>query len=141
MRGKDRIRPEKAPSERVEHPSADLRRIWAETGFVAKVYTVGDVDAYAAWDHERMAGFAEAVAGLQGDWMVTVNDSPENLSFFRGHEIRPVVTNSGAVNRLTRPAATFFAELSIYGSARSAFKWLLRCLWRLEVMESLRRAG
>lgn len=75
-------------------------------------YTVGEVDAYAVWDHERMAGFAEAVAELQGDWLVTVNDTPENRALFRGHEIRPVVTPSGAVNRSTRPDATF-AELII----------------------------
>ncbi|MFZ2280739.1 MAG: DNA adenine methylase [Prosthecobacter sp.] len=70
-------------------------------------YTVGEVDTYAAWDQERMEGFAQAVAGLQGDWLVTVNDTPENRALFRGHDIRPVVTNSGAVNRRTRPDATF----------------------------------
>lgn len=70
-------------------------------------YTVGAVDSYAAWDSERMAAFAEAVGAQQGDWIVTVNDNPENRALFRGHEIRPVVTPSGAVNRRERPDATF----------------------------------
>lgn len=70
-------------------------------------YTVGEVDTYAAWDSERMAAFAGAVGALQGDWIVTVNDSAENRALFRGHEIRPVVTHSGAVNRRERPDATF----------------------------------
>jgi len=70
-------------------------------------YTVGEVDVYEAWDGERMAAFAGAVAELQGDWIVTVNDAPENRALFRGHEIRPVVTPSGTVNRRNRPAATF----------------------------------
>lgn len=70
-------------------------------------YTVGEVKSYAAWDHEQMAAFAGTVSGLQGDWIVTVNDSPENRGLFKGHEIRPLVTRSGAVNRRELPDATF----------------------------------
>lgn len=70
-------------------------------------YTAGEVDTYSAWDSEQMAAFAGVVAGLQGDWIVTVNDCPDNRALFKGHEIRPVVTHSGAVNRRARPDATF----------------------------------
>ncbi len=70
-------------------------------------YTVGEVGSYAAWDHERMKAFAAAVATLQGDWLVTVNDTPQNRALFKGHEIHPVVTSSCAVNRRLKPDATF----------------------------------
>lgn len=70
-------------------------------------YTAGEVDTYDCWDLEQMAVFAAAVAALQGDWIVTVNDCAENRALFKGHEIRPVVTRSGAVNRRKRPDAVF----------------------------------
>jgi DNA adenine methylase len=104
----DKVAVENLPYERLMKNYDSPGTFW----FFDPPYTVGEVDTYAAWDHERMAGFAEAVAGLQGDWLVTVNDTPENRCLFRGHEIRPVVTQSGAVNRRNRPDATF-AELII----------------------------
>ncbi|MFZ2280531.1 MAG: DNA adenine methylase [Prosthecobacter sp.] len=104
----DKVAVENLPYERLIKNYDSPGTFW----FFDPPYTVGDVDSYAAWDHERMVGFAEAVAGLQGDWLVTVNDTPENRCLFRGHEIRPVVTPSGAVNRRDRPDATF-AELII----------------------------
>jgi DNA adenine methylase len=70
-------------------------------------YTVGEVDAYQAWDGAAMALFASRVQALEGDWLVTVNDSVENRDLFTRHEIVPVVTQSGAVNRRLRPGSTF----------------------------------
>jgi DNA adenine methylase len=104
----DKVAVENLPYERLMKNYDSPGTFW----FFDPPYTVGEVDTYAAWDEARMAGFAEAVAGLQGDWLVTVNDTPENRGLFRGHEIRPVVTPSGAVNRRNRPDATF-AELII----------------------------
>lgn len=99
----DKVAVENLPFERLFKNYDSPGTFW----FLDPPYTVGEVDSYAAWDQARMAGFAAAVQALQGDWLVTVNDCPENRALFKGHEIRPVVTRSGAVNRRTRPEATF----------------------------------
>jgi DNA adenine methylase len=99
----DKVAVENLPYERLFKNYDSQGTLW----FCDPPYTVGEVDTYAAWDQDRMAGFAAAVAGLQGDWIVTVNDTPENRALFKGHQIQPIVTNSGAVNRRTRPDATF----------------------------------
>ena len=99
----DKVAVENLPYERLFKNYDSPGTLW----FCDPPYTVGEVDTYAAWDQERMAGFAAAVAALQGDWIVTVNDTPENRALFKGHQIQPIVTNSGAVNRRTRPDATF----------------------------------
>lgn len=70
-------------------------------------YTVGNVDAYQAWGPTEMATFAGRVLDLAGDWLVTVNDTPENRELFAKHEITPIVTQSGTVNRRLRPGASF----------------------------------
>ncbi|MCF7788654.1 MAG: DNA adenine methylase [Prosthecobacter sp.] len=99
----DKVAVENLPYERLFKNYDSPGTLW----FCDPPYTVGEVNTYAAWDQERMAGFAAAVAGLQGDWIVTVNDTPENRALFKGHQIQPIVTRSGAVNRRTRPGATF----------------------------------
>lgn len=70
-------------------------------------YTVGEVDTYDAWDDAQMAEFAATVCDLAGDWIVTVNDTPRHRALFKGHELRPVVTRSQAVNRKLHPKAVF----------------------------------
>ena len=99
----DKVSVENLPFERLFQNYDSRETFW----FFDPPYTVGAVDAYDAWNQERMAGFADAVAGLKGDWLVTINDTAENRALFRGHEIQPVVTQSGAVNRRHLPAATF----------------------------------
>lgn len=68
---------------------------------------LGAVEAYDAWDQSQMAAFATSVDELKGDWLVTINDTAQNRALFKRHEIQPVVTQSGAVNRRHLPAATF----------------------------------
>lgn len=80
--------------------------------FMDPPYMGGECSAYAAWQEPQMRAFASAVLQLQGDWLVTVNDSPLTRQLFAGHEVTPVTTASGAVNRKARPTATF-AELVI----------------------------
>jgi DNA adenine methylase len=75
-------------------------------------YMGGETHAYAAWQEPQMRAFAQAVQQLQGEWIVTVNDSPLTRQLFAGHELRPVITASGGANRKSRPGATF-AELVI----------------------------
>jgi DNA adenine methylase len=70
-------------------------------------YSAGAVDAYGMWSDEEMRGFATRVMALKGDWIVTVNDSPLNRELFGRHDVTPVVTRSGSVNRRLKPDATF----------------------------------
>lgn len=99
----DKVAVENLPFERLFRNYDSPGTFW----FLDPPYTVGEVECYAAWRPARMAEFSAAVQQLQGDWLVTVNDSPENRSLFKGHELLPVVTASGAVNRKKRPDATF----------------------------------
>lgn len=75
--------------------------------FLDPPYASGKVENYGLWDQKTMAAFAERVRGLVGDWVVTVNDSPENRTLFAGHEIQAVTTRSGTVNRRLQQDATF----------------------------------
>lgn len=75
--------------------------------FMDPPYMGGETKAYTAWQESDMRAFAQAVLKLEGDWIVTVNDCLLTRELFAGHEIKPVVTSSGAVNRKARPTATF----------------------------------
>lgn len=99
----DKVSVENLPYERIfaNYDSPDT--LW----FLDPPYSAGRVDTYDAWTDATMTAFAERVEQLQGDWIVTVNDCAHNRRLFAGHEIMPVVTSSGAVNRKTRPSATF----------------------------------
>lgn len=99
----DKVAVENLPFERLFKNYDSPGTFW----FLDPPYTVGQVDCYDAQNAARMAGFAEAVKRLQGDWLVTVNDCPENRALFKGHEVRSAVTQSGAVNRKALPSATF----------------------------------
>lgn len=99
----DRVSVENAPYERI------LANYDATTTlfFLDPPYIGPDVGNYDAWGEARMEEFAGRVHQLKGDWIVTVNDGPLTRRLFAGHEIRPVVTASGAGNRRTLPGKTF----------------------------------
>ena len=99
----DKVAVENLPFERLFTNYDSPGTFW----FLDPPYTVGQVDCYDAWNDQRMAAFAATVAELQGDWLVTINDTPQNRALFKGHEIKPMVTRSGAVNVRLRPSATF----------------------------------
>lgn len=80
--------------------------------FLDPPYSAGKVDAYGMWSQSQMEAFAARVLSLEGDWLVTVNDSPANRAMFAGHQIQPVVSRSQSVNLRDKPAATF-SELII----------------------------
>ncbi|MBE7497131.1 MAG: DNA adenine methylase [Verrucomicrobiaceae bacterium] len=115
----DKVAVENLPFERLFQNYDSARTFW----FLDPPYTAGEVDNYDAWDHARMADFAARVVNLKGDWLVTVNDTPENRELFKGHEVQPVVSHSGAVNRLKLPDATF-GELVIRRGKRAAVAWV-----------------
>lgn len=99
----DRVSVENAPYERI------LRNYDAPATlfFLDPPYVGNDTSNYSAWSPVEMAAFAEQVHRLQGDWIVTVNDSPQTRELFAGHEIQPLVTRSGTVNHRTEKGATF----------------------------------
>jgi DNA adenine methylase len=79
--------------------------------FLDPPYVSADIGNYEPWDEARMVDFAERVKRLQGDWIVTVNDSELTRRLFQGHEILPIVTRSGTVNRRVHQGT--FGELVI----------------------------
>lgn len=99
----DKVAVENLSYERLMENYDSPRTLW----FLDPPYTVGEVDSYSAWDNATMAEFAGRVCSLRGDWIVTVNDTMENRALFRGHEIKPVVTRSTAVNCRVNPKAHF----------------------------------
>lgn len=99
----DRVSVENLPYERLMANYDSAQTFW----FFDPPYSAGAVDAYGMWTDEEMRGFATRVMALQGDWLVTVNDSPVNRELFAAHDVTPVVTRSGSVNRRLRPDATF----------------------------------
>lgn len=111
----DKVSVENLPFERLFALYDSPETLW----FLDPPYSAGEVSNYGLWSEADMGAFAERVHGLSGDWIVTVNDSPGNRALFRGHEITPLVTPSGAGNRRARPAATF-AELVIRRHAQKA---------------------
>lgn len=58
-------------------------------------YVGGKIKPYDAWTPDQMAEFAAAIQSVAGDWIVTVNDSPENRKLFK----------FGKQKRISRPRA------------------------------------
>jgi len=111
----DKVSVENLPWERLLGLYDGPQTLW----FFDPPYSAGQVNNYGLWDQETMGAFAAKVRKLEGDWIVTVNDSPENRALFAGHEIQPVTTRSGTVNRRLATDATF-GELLIRRRMRKA---------------------
>jgi DNA adenine methylase len=75
--------------------------------FIDPPYEEATNGAYAGWSKKQLTDFRQAVAGLKGNWIVTLNDSPLTRELFSGCNIRPVVTTNRAVNRRTHGRQTF----------------------------------
>lgn len=99
----DKVSIENLPWERLLGLYDGPHTLW----FFDPPYASGQVNNYGLWDQETMSEFARRVKKLEGDWMVTVNDSPENRALFAGHELQEVTTRSGTVNRRLQQDATF----------------------------------
>jgi hypothetical protein len=54
-----------------------------------------------------MAQFADRVKKLEGQWIVTVDDSPFNRDMFKGYDFHAVKTRNGVKNQRLRPLETF----------------------------------
>jgi len=99
----DKVSVENIPYERLFQNYDSPETFW----FLDPPYSAGEADNYAKWSNEQMAEFAARVHRLRGDWLVTINDCPLNRKLFSQHEIQPVTTHSGTVNRKLCPDATF----------------------------------
>ena len=54
-----------------------------------------------------MGALEETLAGLKGQWLLTVDDSAFNRRLFKGHHIQAVKTFNGGVNHAKLPRAQF----------------------------------
>lgn len=111
----DKVSIEHLPWERLVGLYDGPQTLW----FLDPPYSAGKIENYGLWDQQTMEAFAQRVKRLEGDWIVTLNDSPANRALFAGHEIQPVTTRSGAVNRRLKGNATF-GELLIRRRIRKA---------------------
>jgi DNA adenine methylase len=77
--------------------------------FVDPPYTGCKQKAYQSWTLDDVKGLGEVLRGLQGRWLLTVNDTPEICSLFEDCRVKPVTRARG----LNAKAAKPYAELII----------------------------
>jgi DNA adenine methylase len=68
---------------------------------------------YAAWKPEQMLAFRQALDALQGQWLVTVDESPECREIFQGFDFTAVARANGIENRSSRRKNPVYHELII----------------------------
>lgn len=71
---------------------------------------------YAAWKPDQMAEFRAALDGLAGQWLVTVDDSPECRRIFAGLSFLEVSRANGIERRPGRVKNPVYRELIIRSS-------------------------
>jgi site-specific DNA-adenine methylase len=71
-----------------------------------------DPGAYEGWNVEQMQDLAAAILKLKGQWVLTVDDSPENREIFAQHEIRGTVIRN-QLNNCRKTEAKEMRELII----------------------------
>jgi len=64
--------------------------------FVDPPYTTGAVKVYSMFSQEDMERLKDALATLQGSWVLTVDDTPENRKRFAPWILQSAATASGA---------------------------------------------
>lgn len=69
---------------------------------------------YRGWIQAEMQEFHDLVISLNGQWIVTVDDSLFNRQLWHGHDILFVTTANGATNKAKDPGKRF-GEMIIYG--------------------------
>lgn len=91
--------------------------------FMAPPYLNSKASTYRGWNEQEMTQFADRVKALEGQWIVTVDDSRLNRELFADYQIKALRTWNGACNQRTDPGRKF-GELIIRSSplkaARSA---------------------
>ncbi len=80
--------------------------------FIDPPYLNSDPGAYDGWSEEQVEGLRTLLAGVKGQWLLTLDDSAFNRRVFKGCHIQAVKTYNGGVNNAKRPG-TQFGELII----------------------------
>ncbi|MDR3459564.1 MAG: DNA adenine methylase [Verrucomicrobiae bacterium] len=75
--------------------------------FIDPPYENATNGGYKGWDQKQLATFRQDVGRLQGDWIVTLNDSPFTRELFAGCNLKPIVSQNRAVNTRTHGSQTF----------------------------------
>lgn len=70
---------------------------------------------YDGWTVTDVQILRDRLACLQGKWVVTLNDTPDNRAVFKGCEIRPI-TRAMGINSKT--AGKVYREVIIRPAAR-----------------------
>ena len=79
--------------------------------FLDPPYVGGDIQAYSPWKQEDMMQLRGRLDRLQGRWLLTINDSPDNRRLFADCPTTPVQTSNRRANVRTHKAT--FGELII----------------------------
>jgi DNA adenine methylase len=75
--------------------------------FMDPPYVGPATGAYEGWTQEEARLFRTRVDRLQGRFLITINDSPENRALFSDCHVQPVKTGNRLRNARTTKAATF----------------------------------
>lgn len=75
--------------------------------FMDPPYVGPATGAYEGWKQEDMVQLRGRLDRLQGRFLLTINDSPENRRLFSDCKVEPVVTRNRLTNNRTHGAATF----------------------------------
>lgn len=99
----DKVAVENLPYERLLALYDSAETLW----FLDPPYSAGETSNYGLWSESEMRAFAGLALGLNGDWIITVNDCPVNRELFKGHELMPVVTRAQCSNQRTHSGKSF----------------------------------
>jgi DNA adenine methylase len=79
--------------------------------FIDPPYLNSKADAYAGWTEAQIRDLAARVAGLAGQWVVTLDDSAFNREVFKGYKIDSVESRNGTAN--VRKVASRMCEIIV----------------------------
>ena len=75
--------------------------------FIDPPYENATNGAYQGWDEKQLNHFRREVGRLNGQWIVTLNDSPLTRELFKDCRVQPVVSRNRALNVRTHGEQTF----------------------------------
>ena len=75
--------------------------------FIDPPYENATNGAYQGWDEKQLTNFRREVGRLNGQWIVTLNDSPLTREMFKDCRVQPVVSRNRALNVRTHGEQTF----------------------------------
>jgi DNA adenine methylase len=82
-------------------------------------YVESSVNAYAPWTIAQLKELVEAVKGIRGQWMITINDRPDVRRELRGLQWRMIERALGINNKT---GAKRYRELIVQGCRRSGVR-------------------